>query len=362
MLRPAASRSVWSASGLPALCAREAKARLASENSFHESDCSRDIALRCPLPPSSGRNPDHIGTECGADGAARRPYQRQKLGARSFISAKSLPIILPILLPGLLALSARAQVQYAFTNFAGIPGGPGNVDGTGSAARFWNPYSQVAVDNAGNVYVADTINRTIRKITPTGAVTTLAGSAGQSGSDDGLGSAARFYRPAGVAVDTAGNLYVAESDNATIRKITTAGEVTTLAGSAGQSGSVDGIGSAAQFSGFRAVAVDSAGNLYVADSNNNRITKGTALRPQFDTSNGSLTISNGFFHTRLTGPSGSTVIVEASPNLQSWTPIQTNALPSGVLDLSMPLALNLPALRLRAAARRAELRSGPAPR
>ena len=103
------------------------------------------------------------------------------------------------------------------------------------------------MDGAGNVYVADTDNDTIRKITPAGVVTTLAGTAGQGGSTDGTGSAALFDDPTGVAVDGAGNVYVADTGNDTIRKITPAGVVTTLAGTAGQSGSADGTGSAARF-------------------------------------------------------------------------------------------------------------------
>src|ERR1041385_9214360 len=118
----------------------------------------------------------------------------------------------------ILLVSATAtfgQTQYAFTNFAGLPGGAGNVDGTGSAARFRFP-SGVAADRAGNVYVADKSNNTIRKTTLDGVVTTLAGSAGQSGSGDGTGSEARFKFPDGVAVDGVGNLYVADVQNHTI--------------------------------------------------------------------------------------------------------------------------------------------------
>ena len=155
----------------------------------------------------------------------------------------------------------------------GGDGGPvGSADGTGSAARFNDP-DGVAVDGAGNVYVADTFNDTIRKITPAGVVTTLAGSPGQVGSADGTGSAARFNDPEGVAVDAAGNVYVADTRNDTIRKITPAGVVTTLAGSPGQAGSADGTGSAARFDFPNGVAVDGAGNVYVADAGNDTIRK-----------------------------------------------------------------------------------------
>ncbi len=105
----------------------------------------------------------------------------------------------------------------------------------------------VAMDNAGNIYVADSGNHTIRKVTSGGVVTTLAGLAGSHGSVDGTGSAARFYQPEGVAVDSAGNIFVADSLSHIIRKITSGGVVTLLAGTPDFPGSVDGTGSAAQF-------------------------------------------------------------------------------------------------------------------
>ena len=122
---------------------------------------------------------------------------------------------------------------------AGIATGRGNADGTGAAARFSIPFG-VAVDGSGNVYVADSDNHTIRKITPAGVVTTLAGAAGQGGSTDGTGSAARFNGPYGVAVDESGNVYVADTYNHTIRKVTPAGEVTTAVGVAGHGAIVAG--------------------------------------------------------------------------------------------------------------------------
>src|SRR5205085_975301 len=145
------------------------------------------------------------------------------------------------------ALGAQSvYTPYTFTTLAGQAGNTGSDDGTGSAARFYDPGS-AARKSSGNVYVADTDNYTIRKITPAGVVTTLAGLAGSSGSDDGTGSAARFYGPSGVATDSSGNVYVADAGNQTIRKITPAGVVTTLAGLAGNNGSDDGTGSAARF-------------------------------------------------------------------------------------------------------------------
>jgi sugar lactone lactonase YvrE len=125
----------------------------------------------------------------------------------------------------------------------------------------------------GNLLVADSGNNTIRKISPAGLVTTLAGTAGKKGAANGKGAAARFNYPMAVAVDSVGNVYVADSGNNTIRKVTPASVVTTLAGTAGTEGNADGAGAAAQFYQPNGVAIDGAGNVYVADTCNHAIRK-----------------------------------------------------------------------------------------
>lgn len=156
------------------------------------------------------------------------------------------------------------------TVLAGAVGVPGTTDGTGSGARFWSPIA-LTVDTAGNAYVLDFGGQILRKITPAGVVTTLAGSPGTAGSADGTGSAARFNLPSGLAVDGGGTLYVADTGNHTIRKVSPAGVVTTLAGQAGQVGTADGTGSAARFNNPRGVVVDATGKVFVLDTGNHTI-------------------------------------------------------------------------------------------
>lgn len=158
------------------------------------------------------------------------------------------------------------------TTFAGVTSLCSYADGTGTAARFNYP-SGIAMDKSGNIYVAGNDDQTIRKITPSGVVTTLAGQAGISGSADGTGPAARFNYPFGIAVDASGTVYVSENSNNTIRKITPDGVVTTLAGLAGFSGSTDGRGTVARFYSPAGLAIGPDGKMYVADGSNDTIRK-----------------------------------------------------------------------------------------
>jgi streptogramin lyase len=157
-------------------------------------------------------------------------------------------------------------------NVVTLAGAPvsGYTNGVGISARFNYP-GGVTVDKEGNVYVADTYNYRIRKIDHTRTVTTIAGS-GSPGHTNGSGTTAAFSLPLGLACDTAGNLYIA--DHNSIRKMTPAGEVTTLAGT-NAVGAAEGIGTAARFSGATGLAIDATGNIYVADRDNHKIRRVT---------------------------------------------------------------------------------------
>jgi hypothetical protein len=270
------------------------------------------------------------------------------------------------------------------TTLAGS-GVAGFADGVGAVAQFKNPRG-IAVDSLGNVYVGDYENNRIRKVTPEGVVTTLAGS-GTRGYVDGIGVVAQFSRPYGVALDSSGNLYVAENDNRGIRKVTPEGTVTTLAGTVGQflnpngvavdfSGNVyvadwgshrickvtqagvvttlagsgtigfaNGTGTAAQFNQPTAIAVDAVGNVYVADQINNCIRKvtpeglvttmagsgikgfadGTVTEAKFDTPRGVAVDSSGNLYV---GDTGNNRIRKVTPSFGTWTFASPSIVPS----------------------------------
>ena len=155
------------------------------------------------------------------------------------------------------------------TTLAGS-GVEGSADGNAGTAQFNKP-GAITVDQQGNVYVAQTLNFSIRKITPSGVVSTLAG--GSEGYADGSGNAAQFKFPAGLAVDGQGNVYVA--DNTRIRKITAAGNVTTLAGTQ-TSDYMDGTGTTARFKLLTGMTIDAQGNIFALD--NDVVVGGTGLR------------------------------------------------------------------------------------
>lgn len=164
----------------------------------------------------------------------------------------------------------KVTPQAVVTTVAGTAGTQGSSDGVGQGARFNGP-TKLQVDRNGVLYVADAGNSTIRRVSPEGVVTTLAGTAGVCGSIDGIASRAQFCNPQGIALDQRGNLYVADTQNNTVRRIDAAGNVTTIAGTPGVCGSADGRGTAARFCQPQAIALDTLGYLYVADTANSTI-------------------------------------------------------------------------------------------
>ncbi|KIA92333.1 hypothetical protein OC25_16740 [Pedobacter kyungheensis] len=168
----------------------------------------------------------------------------------------------PVNSGGAVAAGGVTASTFAGANASGVS------NGSGSAAYFNNPLG-TAVDLSGNVYVADAGNHLVRKISPSGVVSTLAG-IGYAGYADGTGTAAQFQHPSALAVDASGNVFVSDQQNHRIRKITPSGVVTTFAGS-GSAGSANGMGTAASFSSPIGLAFDASGNLYVADYGNHKI-------------------------------------------------------------------------------------------
>jgi streptogramin lyase len=176
--------------------------------------------------------------------------------------------------------AAPEGTGWLVTTIAGSnTGNSGTNNGTGNAARFYSP-SSVAVDTASNIYVADTGNNCIRKVTPSGnnwITTTIAGVANPNGgSNDGTNGVAQFSTPIGIAVDTAGNLFIGDDGNSIIRKIRPSGAnwiTTTIAGNNATSGYQDGTNGNAQFANPYGVAVDAADNVFVAEAGNEVIRK-----------------------------------------------------------------------------------------
>jgi len=160
--------------------------------------------------------------------------------------------------------------NWVISTLAGNYGFHGGTDGTGTNAIFYQPKG-LTVDTHGTLYVADYGNNTIRKVTSAGVVRTLAGRGTSQGTVDGVGNDAQFGQPSGVAVDAIGNVYVADTFNHTIRGITAAGQVSTIAGSPGDPGNVDGIGDFARFNQPTGIAVGTDGSLYVADTENGSV-------------------------------------------------------------------------------------------
>jgi sugar lactone lactonase YvrE len=165
---------------------------------------------------------------------------------------------------------------------AGIPGVEGHADGSCSEATFNKPEG-IAVNSKGYLYIADTYNYTIREISPDGVVKTFAGKAGEMGNANGKGSQSRFNMPLGIAIDGADNIYIADanydgtpSGNCTIRKISPEGEVTTIAGRAGVTGYADGKGNRARFNRPVGITVTKDGVVYIADTEADTIRKITA--------------------------------------------------------------------------------------
>ena len=219
---------------------------------------------------------------------------------------------------------------------AGAAGHPGFLDGIQGEARFNHPVA-LAVDRAGNLYIADELNSAIRKLSADGTVTTLAGHPGDPGHADGPDQVARFGRPSGVAVNRAGEVFVVDSWTSVLRRISPAGEVETLAGCPEACGLVDGTGAEARFNAPTGLAVCADGSLLVADANNfvlRRITLSPPTRLE-------MTFEAGRPQVRITGEPGTTGVVEFRESLADavgWREMRRFELADACLLLDLPKA------------------------
>jgi sugar lactone lactonase YvrE len=222
------------------------------------------------------------------------------------------------------------------TNWAGN-GTAGYANGMRQSARFIRP-TGLATDRSGTVHIAERGAHRIRRVLSNGSVMVTAGStsaSGQAGFVDGGGTAARFNEPDGLAVTTAGTIHVADRGNHAIRSITGTGYVTTMTGS-GQPGYTDGPASDARFNQPAGICVDTQGTLYVADSGNHRIRKVETIR---DTLTLGLMTSRGLGLT-VTGATNATYRLEASVDLDSWTPVELVVAAGGRAQVLDPAATN----------------------
>ncbi len=225
------------------------------------------------------------GTNFGVDAKIVSVKFQDSIGVVQRVSDTQIEVIIPEEAgdgPLTITIGENVLTSEVFTYIPFIVEGPqvstlagsgaGFADGTGEDAKFAKPHG-VAVDADGNVFVADFDNHSVRKITPDGVVTTYAGT-GEAGFADGPATTAQFAKPAGVAVDAMGNVYVADLDNNRIRKISPTGDVITMAGT-GVEGSADGAGSVATFGWPIGVVLDTDGNVYVAGATSLKIRKVT---------------------------------------------------------------------------------------
>jgi streptogramin lyase len=188
--------------------------------------------------------------------------------------------------------------------FVGTRGNAGSDNGVGTVARFNNPYG-VTVDGSGNAYVVDTNNHCIRKVTPYGLTTTFAGMPTVAGYVDNTLATAQFRNPRDITIDSAGNMYVTDTGNHVIRKISPVGVVTTFAGNT-SAGFLDGTGAVADFNNPSSLTCDPSGNVFVADTNNHcirKITPAGVVTTFAGTNNGALTDGTGMA-ARFNSPCG----------------------------------------------------------
>jgi sugar lactone lactonase YvrE len=205
------------------------------------------------------------------------------LAAKTLYDTANNPTTLPATNLALATFNAKSfsQIYAAVTTIAGST--VGNQDGTGTGAKFNYP-SGLCIDSNGVLYVCDSVNNQIKRITGavglnSGTVTTIAGS-GTAGTVDGQGTAAQFNAPFGICINSAGVLFIADASNHAIRMISPSGYVTTIAGTKGSSGYNDNTtGTLATFTFPFGICIDSSGNLYVADTGNNRIRKINGVSP-----------------------------------------------------------------------------------